>query len=1301
MATILLQAAGALLGGVLGPIGSALGSAAGAMLGYTLDRALIGSLEHHEGPRLTGARPFSAEEGAGLPRVYGTMRVGGTMIWATRFEEDSRTERRGAKGGPRVTTYSYFANAAFALCEGEIAGVRRIWADGRELDLDGIEFRVHRGTATQAADPLILAKQGSGNAPAYRGTAYIVFERLPLETFGNRVPQFQFEVMRPVGGLGSRVRAVALIPGSTEYGLMPEPVTREISEGEHKAENRHVLHARSDIVASLDELQALCPNVEHVGLVVTWFGDDLRAGHCRIRPKVVDAEVKGHSAAWRVAGLSRAEAGEVSADSGSPAYGGTPSDNSVVEAIAEIRARGLKVTLYPFVMMDIAPGNTLPNPYGGGGGQPAYPWRGRITCAPAPAVAGSVDRTPAVSAQVAAFCGAVGADDYAVEEGTVVFSGDAGDWGYRRMILHYAAIAEAAGGVDAFLIGSELRGLTTLRDGPSSYPFVTRLCELAADVRTLVGPATKITYGADWSEYFGHQPSDGSGDVHFHLDPLWAHDDIDAVGIDNYMPLADWRDGDLDGGNPDGAEGPYDSAALRAAITSGEGFDWYYASQADRAARRRTPISDGAAGKPWVFRYKDLVNWWSKPHFDRPGGTELLTPTAWVPGSKPVWFTELGCPAVDKGPNQPNVFPDPKSSENAIPHFSNGGRSDTGQHNFLAAHFDHWDPEAAAFDEDANPVAPLYGGRMVDAERIYCWAWDARPFPAFPLQGDVWADGGNWLRGHWISGRMATVELADLIDGILADHGLPPAELRGIDGTLAGYMVQDPATARGALQPLADLFGLAVSTTGERVTIGTESASPARAIDAGELVLDDRGATLERVRAVEDDLPAEAVLAYSDPFKAYQTATASGVRIDSGHAGQELISVSAAIEPGLAEALLADWMRRRWSAREQVNLALASTRLDVEPGTRIRLERDGRDLDYLVTTVETGAARAISARQVFSIPPTAWAATLPPPAPLPGNPVGPPLVVPMDLPMLPGAGSPEEQFRLAVRAKPWRSHAVYASATSDGFERRGSVTSVATVGSLNLPVPPGFEGRRDRAGAIEVVLLSGELESVSEAQLLAGANVAAIEALNGEWEIFQFQQAQEIAASYWRLTSLLRGEAGTEAAMRAGASADSRFVLLDAAVTSAGLRSGEAGLAMNWRVGPVSRFFGDATYRSFSAVGGLRARRPLAPVHVRVRRMDDGGVRLSWQRRSSANGARGISGVLPLGEAIDAFRIVVAVPGGAALRSVEVSASEWSYEAGAILSDFGSLPATAEFRVAQLSASDGPGDVAVVQHQLF
>ncbi|MFX8331583.1 glycoside hydrolase TIM-barrel-like domain-containing protein, partial [Acinetobacter baumannii] len=72
---------------------------------------------------------------------------------------------------------------------------------------------------------------------------------------------------------------------------------------------------------------------------------------------------------------------------------------------------------------------------------------------------------------------------------------------------------------------------------------VAALAALAADVKAILGPATEVTYAADWSEYFGHHPADGSGDVYFHLDPLWSSPAIDAIGIDVYWPLSDWRDG--------------------------------------------------------------------------------------------------------------------------------------------------------------------------------------------------------------------------------------------------------------------------------------------------------------------------------------------------------------------------------------------------------------------------------------------------------------------------------------------------------------------------------------------------------------------------------------------------------------------------------------------------------------------------------------------------------------------------------------------------------------------------------------
>ena len=99
MATLVLQAAGAFLGGFLGSAGGVIGGAVGAVAGYWIDQTLLRGTQTIEGQRLQGQRPFTAEEGAPLPRVYGAARIGGTLIWATRFEESKQTKRQGGKGG--------------------------------------------------------------------------------------------------------------------------------------------------------------------------------------------------------------------------------------------------------------------------------------------------------------------------------------------------------------------------------------------------------------------------------------------------------------------------------------------------------------------------------------------------------------------------------------------------------------------------------------------------------------------------------------------------------------------------------------------------------------------------------------------------------------------------------------------------------------------------------------------------------------------------------------------------------------------------------------------------------------------------------------------------------------------------------------------------------------------------------------------------------------------------------------------------------------------------------------------------
>ncbi|MBA3040214.1 MAG: glycoside hydrolase/phage tail family protein [Alphaproteobacteria bacterium] len=1264
MATILFQAAGAALGSVFGPLGAVIGRAAGALAGNMLDRALIGGGTKLSGARLSAARLPGAAEGAAIPRLYGTARLGGTLIWATRFEEEATTERTGAKAtGTRVKTYRYFANLAVGLCEGEVALVRRVWADGQEIDLTEIEMRFYPGTEDQLPDPLIEAKQGAGNAPAYRGLSYVVFERLPLDDFGNRIPLLQFEVIRPVGRLEGMVKAVTVIPGSTEHGYATVQVRERTGEGASRILNRNTLVAHTDWQASIDELQALCPNLETVALVVSWFGTDLRAGECRVVPGVEVAS-RNESRDWRVSGVTRDAAYRVSRHDGGPAYGGTPDDRSVVEAITDLKARGLKVVLYPFVMMDIPTGNGLPDPYGGAE-QAAYPWRGRITCHPAPGRPGSPDRSAAIPAAIAAFCGTAEAGDFDVSGTTVSYQGS--DEGYRRMVLHYALLVEAAGGVDAFLIGSELRGLTMLRDAADGFPFVAALADLAADVRAILGASTKITYGADWSEYFGHHPADGSGDVFFHLDPLWGHPAIDAVGIDNYMPLSDWRDADLENANPDGFRLSDDAEAMAGQIRAGEGFDWYYASEADRAARVRSPISDGAAGKPWVFRFKDIEGWWSNLHFDRVGGVERASPTGWTPGMKPVWFTELGCAAVDKGANQPNVFGDPKSAESALPHFSSGARSDSQQRRFLEAHLGHWQGGAA-------PAG------MVDAGQVFLWTWDARPQPAFPQDLDLWADGTNWRTGHWLNGRLGAGTLADVLAAMLEDHGFADYDVSEVSGDLLGYVQGDLASARSLIEPLAESFLIDIVEDGAKLKFRSRLAAslPARTV---EVLVDFEGEPLWReTRGHDSDFAAEASITYFDPANDYGEASARSRRIEAATERQMARDLPAVMAEETALSLAEGMLRDHRIGRRRLEFSLGPAELSVQPGDVLSLS-EGPEGRFLVGEIDDGLARRLSLREVAAavstMPVTEGTGRTPD---RPGSVGFDPVVLLMDLPRH-AADEAMDFACVAGLTRPWRRLSISSSGDEGAFRPRATLDRPATMGRLAAPLAGGVSGRFDRSRTLEVELFFGSFAAATELSVLNGENRLALHAASGAWEVIAFAGAEEISAGRWRLSTLLRGLAGTEDAMAAGADAGAAVVLLDAAVRPLGLTAEETGLSLDYIAEPIGMAASPAALGAFA--GGVRAQTPLSPVHLGARRTAGGDVEFSWIRRSRVDGDSWLPAEVPLDETAEAYRLEI-LDGTAVRRSVEIGEARFVYPQALELSDFGGLQASFRVRVRQL-----------------
>jgi uncharacterized protein (TIGR02217 family) len=367
---------------------------------------------------------------------------------------------------------------------------------------------------------------------------------------------------------------------------------------------------KTDCDYSLDQLQVQFPGCETVAIVVAWFGDSTDAASCQIYPATTfiggtfEKYAGGTWGAdnWRVSSLTQSSSGllPLPMSGESAIYGGTPADQSVVRCIQDLKTRGFRVVFYPFLLMT----------------SPGLPWRGNITFAP--------DVSAAATNAVDAFLGSAATSQFTRDTTnlTVAYSGSLTDYTYRRMILHYANLVVLAGGVDLFLLGSELRGLETVR-GPGwtragatgtdgrvtwDYPFVNGLIQLSDDVRSVFDAAalTKdttglrnlISYSADWSDWMGFQHPGENGQWP-HLDQLYGHDNIDVVCFDNYLPLTDWTTGrgGLDAQYwldpaPAGAWPPtaatfnglglsgqptiYSTTYLKANIEGGQYFNWFY-----------------------------------------------------------------------------------------------------------------------------------------------------------------------------------------------------------------------------------------------------------------------------------------------------------------------------------------------------------------------------------------------------------------------------------------------------------------------------------------------------------------------------------------------------------------------------------------------------------------------------------------------------------------------------------------------------------------------------------------------------
>jgi len=1158
---------------------------------------------------------------------HGMSRIAGNVIWSLPLQEHATTTTQSAGGGKggggsvtqSTTTYSYTASFAVAICEGPITSLVRVWADSKQLDLTQGDYTLYLGDEEQLPDTFISSFYPAGQTPAYRGTAYVVVKDFPLADFGNRIPNFSFEVKRVVrmpGDLEDKITDITLIPGAGEYVYDTVVQQKTVGEfdrlghflqaGQASKINQHNLSSKADVLVALDDLKANLPNIQWISVVVNWFADTQNPASISIKPGVeFDGRgVKVEPDIWSVAGYTRLTAHQILYfDNGSPTFGGTPTDISIIRLCQELKTRGYNIMFYPQLQVD----TITPN---------SKPWRGRII--------------PTSSGDVTNF-----------------FTGGEG---YNAFIIHYANLqvdgVYLKNCIDAFMLGSELVGMTQYASSTGVFPAVTQLKNLAASTKSAVG-SVKVTYGADWSEYH-------SVGGWYNLDPLWSDSNIDMVSIDCYFPLTQ-----------DLPQTQIDYDAVYAGWSSGEGWDYFYN---DSNLRTGKTNYTGA-----TYAWKNVKGWWSTTHTNPNSST-----TAWTAKMKPLWFTELGFPSVDGCSNQPNVFYDPTSIESFYPRASRGRIDFFAQRQALNASVD--------FLSDQNSIEPNL------IPRKFIWTWDARPYPFWPDLKTVWADSANWKTGHWVNGKVGVSSLGRIIALLCYKVGLADdmIDVTRLTDSVDGFLITNRQTVRASLEQLASAYFFDCVESDGMMKFVKRGGVPALTLNASELIPAENTSDAITINRIQElDLPREVDVVYLNRTQDYQAGTQVSRRQVTHAVDYSTVNLPIVLSDQQAKVVADVTLYNSWVQRVSYQCTLPPKYALLEPTDIITVNNSGASYTMRITSTkltrncaqEINAVAEDTSSYDFYTPPgeNQTGISLPPS-------ISATKIEFLDIPAFPTDNITDSYLRYGTvgLSNSWAGSAVYRS--DDGgsnYSLMQLLTAGSTIGATLDNIPAGNIYTWDDTTTIDVLLVFGELQSVTDLAVLNGANSCVIGS-----EIIQFVNATLLDTNKYRLSRLLRGRLGSEWAVP-GHTAGERFVLLSGSIAREAMSTSTFNISKPYKPVTVGSTLAntDPVNFTYHAV----ALKPYAPTHITGMRDGTGNLTINWKRRTRIGGDWRDNVDVPISEESEKYEVDI-MSGSTVKRTItSLTSATATYTAAQQVTDFGYNQSSVTVNIYQISGIVGRG----------
>ena len=544
------------------------------------------------------------------------------------------------------------------------------------------------------------------------------------------------------------------------------------------------------------------------------------------------------------------------------------------------------------------------------------------------------------------------------------------------------------------------------------------------------------------------------------------------------------------------------------------------------------------------------------------------------------------------------------------------------------------------FPSNVDRVAFYAGGAADAIDSLYEGAVDAelggtpryKGVAKMVVERLALADYGNRLpQFNFVVNMQDPTTVREAIAAIMERGGFTSGDydVSGIDVSyeLEGYSVSGAKSIAAMLEPIMLVWNLAVYENNGVLTFyerGDETT--VSQVRDKDWTARPHGSGSEDIATIGEtptfDLPSEVSISYFDSSDKDAAAEVKARRIDTVSDIVQAIRIPVWMDAGRARVVAENRLWRAWNDRYRANFNLPPRYLQLTEGDIVPIEIAGETFNVRLTRISRGANWLLACEGIvqsnddfdFTADGDTQDADDDGTVVPPGN---------LLLFIFNAAALSDDHistpgyywaFAMENSASEFNGGSLYAATSEAGtyslVNSSGESIIVATEDQLPDVTNPNIF---DEINTIDVDAINGTLSSVSEQDLLAGANRLVMS--NGE--IIGFQTATTIGTNRYRLSKLLRGRRNTEQYTGTHSADGEIGVVVDATLNFESINLAAINTTEYFKPVAVGQAVDDIPAEPFTYLACTI--KPFSVANIEATRDGSNNVTLTWDRRSRAN----------------------------------------------------------------------------------